>query len=112
LLVAEAAGLVAVVAFLLYEDLTAPASSVGGAVGVTLFAAVMAGLLAMLGRALWRRRGWARAPAIVLELLLLPIGYYLTTGGLAWLGLPVLAAGVGGAAALLAPATRAAVGAR
>jgi hypothetical protein len=112
LLTAEAAALVALVAFLLYEDLTAPTGSLRGALAVTLYAAVMAGLLAVLSWALRRRQGWARGPAILLQLLLLPTGYYMVTGGLAWLGIPVLAIGLAGAGMLLAPATREALGIR
>lgn len=112
LLAAESVGLGALVAFLLYEDLNAPAGSVGSAIAVTLFAALMAGLLGLLAWALWRRRGWARGPAMVLQLLMLPIGYYMITGAVAWLGLLVVAIGLGGAGALLAPATRAALGGR
>jgi hypothetical protein len=59
---------------------------------------------------LHHRRGWARGPAIVLEMLFIPIGYYMTTGGLAWLGLPVMALGLVGAGLLLAPSTRTALG--
>ena len=48
----------------------------------------------------------------MLELLLIPIGYSLVTSGLAVLGIPVLLLGLAGTALLLAPATRAALGAR
>jgi len=112
LLAAESVVLFAVVAFLVYEDLTAPARSARGALLVTLYATVLAGVLALLGWSLWRRRRWARGPAIVLQMLMLPVGYYMITGGVAWLGLPVMAVGLAGAAALLAPATRAALGIR
>ena len=112
LLFVQAIAVAAVVALLLYEDLTARASSARGAVLVTVYAAMIAGILGLLGLALRRRRAWARGPAIVLQLLFLPIGYYLVAGGLPWLGLPVIAIGLGGAGALLAPATRAALGAQ
>lgn len=110
LLTAQAVAVAALFAFLLYEDLTAQAQSVRGAVMVSVFTAGMAALLAGLAHALRQRRAWARGPAIVLELLLLPIGYYLVTGGVAWLGVPVIAVGLCGAGALLAPATRVALG--
>lgn len=110
LLAAESAGVLAVTVFLLYEDLTAPVGSAGGAFAVTLYAAVMATALGLLGWALHRRRKWARGPALVLQLLLIPIGYYMVTGGLAWLGVPVIAAGLAGAGMLVAPSTRAALG--
>ncbi len=70
----------------------------------------MAGVLGLLAWSLHRRQRWARGPAIVLELLLLPIGYYMVAGGVAWLGLPTMALGLVGAGALLAPTTRSALG--
>ncbi len=112
LLAAEAAGLVVVLALLVYEDVTAPAQSAQSALLVTVFAALMAAVLGLLSWSLRHRRRWARGPAIVLEMLLLPIGYYMVGGGLVWLGLPVMAIGLGGAVALLAPSTRAALGVR
>jgi hypothetical protein len=108
-LTAETVALAALVAFLLYADLTAPADNVRGAVGVTLYPAVIAAVLGFLTLSLHRRRAWARGPAVVLNLLMLPIGYSLTVGGLPWLGLPVMAVGVCGAGLLVAPSTRAAL---
>ena len=95
--------------FLAYEGLTATAGSAPGALAVTLYAALMAALMGGLGWMLWRRRAWARGPAIVLQLLLVPIGYTMVSGGL-WLGLVVMAVGLCGAGTLLAPATRASLG--
>jgi hypothetical protein len=80
------------------------------AVIVTGFTAIMAILLGLFAWALARRRGWARGPAVVLELMLLPVGWFMTTGGLAWLGVPVLLIGLLGAGLLVAPATRQALG--
>ena len=110
LLIAEAAALGVVTVWLIYELATTTATSVRGAVLVTVYAGLMATLFGLLGWALHRRRGWARGPAIVLEMLLIPIGYYMTTGGVAWLGLPVIAFGLVGAGMLLAPSTRATLG--
>jgi hypothetical protein len=110
LLIVEAAALALVTLWLVYELATTTATSVRGAVLVTVYAGLMAALFGLLGRALHRRRGWARSPAIVLEMLLIPIGYYMTTGGVAWLGLPVIAFGLVGAGMLLAPSTRATLG--
>lgn len=54
--------------------------------------AVTAGLvLLLLARAVSRRRGWARSPAIVLQLLAVPVGVGLLQGGVWAAGLPVLA---------------------
>jgi hypothetical protein len=109
LLAVEALGMVAVLMFLVYEDLARPAESVRGAIVVTLLAAALAALLGALANGLRRRRSWARGPALVLQLLALPIGYTMLTGGAPWLGLPVLAVALATAAALVAPATRAAL---
>lgn len=112
LLGAETVALAVLVGLLAYADLTATAQSGRGAVASTLFAAVLTVVLGALTAALYRRQRWARGPAIVLQLLLLPIGYTMLTGGAAWLGLPALACGLAGAASLLAPATRAALSVR
>lgn len=110
LLAVQAAALVVVLAFLIYEDVAATATSRRGALLVTLYAAIVALVLAGLAWALHRRQRWARGPAIVLQLLLLPIGYTMATGGAAWLGVPAILLGLAGSGALLAPATRAALG--
>jgi hypothetical protein len=112
LLGAEALGLLVVVIGLLVADLQASGPSLRGGVLVTLYAAILTAVLAGLSWALHRRRAWARGPAVVLQLLLLPIGYYMITGGQAWLGIPVMIIGLVGAATLLAPAARAALGVR
>jgi hypothetical protein len=112
LLAAQGVGLAALAAYLLYEDVTAPPGDVRGALAVTLFAALMAGVLGLLAWALARRQGWARGAALVLQLLILPMGYYMVTGGAAWLGVPAIVIGLCEVAVLLAPTTRAALGGR
>jgi hypothetical protein len=89
-----------------YKDLTAENVIWRDAVIVTGFAAIIAIVLGALGWALTRRRAWARGPAVVLELLVLAIGGYMISGGLAWLGVPVLVLGLLGVGLLVAPATR------
>jgi MYXO-CTERM domain-containing protein len=106
----EAIGLAVIVILLVYADFTAPSVGVTSAVAITTFTALLVVLLVGLAWGLRRRRAWARGPAIVLELLMLPIGYSMVSGGLAWLGVPVMLLGLCGAGALLAPATRAALG--
>jgi hypothetical protein len=54
--------------------------------------AVAAGiLLLLLARAVARRQGWARSPAVVLQLLAVPVGIGLLQGGVWAAGIPVLA---------------------
>jgi hypothetical protein len=112
LLFIEAVGVGAVAGLFAYEGVTQHVTSTGTALAVVLFPAGIAVLLALLGWLLARRRAWARGPAIVLELLLLPIGYYLTTGGAAWLGVPAILLGLTCGGLLLAPASRTALGIR
>ena len=112
MLVAESAGLLAVAGFLVYAEISAPAQSALSASALTVATVLVAALLGLLARALTRRRAWARGPAIVLQGLLLPIGYTMATNGLPALGVPLIMIGLGGAGALLAPSTRAALGMR
>jgi hypothetical protein len=55
--------------------------------GFALAAGVVLGLLA---RAIDRRTGWARSPAVVLQLLALPVGVGLLQGHVWAAGVPVL----------------------
>lgn len=112
LLLAETVVVVAIVAYLIYLDLTTRNVVVRDALIVTGFAALVAVLLGLLARALIRRRAWARGPSVVLELMLLPIGWFMISAGVVWLGVPVFALGLLGAGLLVAPATREALGVR
>jgi hypothetical protein len=105
LLRAEAVAVGMVAAFLVYESVTATATDLWSAILVTAFAAAAAAALWLLGAALANRRAGARAPAIVLQLMLLPIGYYMTTGGIGWLGVPLIAIGLLVAGLLVSPPT-------
>jgi len=102
LLFAEAAGVAAVAALF----------AVGRAVAVAVLLAMFAIVLAALGWQLVRLRSWARGPAITLELLLLPVAYPMVTGGIAWLGIPAMVAGLACTGLLVAPASRQALGIR
>ncbi len=112
LLYVEAVGTAVAAGFFAYEGFTQKSVSVGSAVTSVAYPAGIAVLLAGLGLLLSRRRGWARGPAIVLQLLLLPIGYYMIAGGVPWLGVPVMLFGLVCAGLLLAPATRLSLGIR
>jgi hypothetical protein len=52
--------------------------------GVAAFAVAGGTLLGLLGRAVGRSRGWARTPALVLQLLAFPVATGLAQGGV-WL---------------------------
>ena len=56
---------------------------------------VLAGVLVLLvARGLSRRRGWSRTPAVVLQLLALPVGVGLVQGRVWYAAVPVLALAV------------------
>jgi hypothetical protein len=112
LLFVEAAALVVLTVFLVYLDVTARMTAVQAALSITGYVALMAAALFAVAVALARRRRWARAPAIVLHLLQIPIGMTMVSGGLPLFGVPAVALGVTVAALLLAPATREALGIR
>ena len=112
LLGVQTIGLVGVVALLIYADVRSTATSTAGATGLTVSAALFAALFALFVWALAGRRAWARTPAIVVDLVLIPVGFSLITSGLAVIGIPVLLLAGGTVALLLAPSTRAALGAR
>lgn len=110
LLFAEAAGMVGLTAYLAYELLTADAVDLTSAGMLTAFAALGAVALFLLGRTLGQGRAGARGPAIVLQLMLCAVGYYMIQGGLAWLGVLAIALGLLVCGLLLAPASTRALG--
>ncbi len=71
---------------------TAAGSPMNRALSFTVagFAVGTGAVLAGLGRAIDRLRGWARSPSIVLQLLGFPIGVGLLQGGVWAAGAPVL----------------------
>lgn len=98
--------------YLLYEDLTADVRDTTAALYVTGYFVAFAALLVGLALALRRHRRWARGPAVFLELMLLPIGYFAALAGWLWIGVGVIALSLICAGLLLAPASRAALGFR
>lgn len=112
LLTVQTVGWVGLVVLLIYADIRSTSTSTAGAAGLTVFVVLVAALFGLFVWALAGRRAWARGPAIVLELLLLPTGYSLLVSGLAIIGIPVLLLAGATVALLLAPPTRAALGAR
>ncbi|MDG4767626.1 hypothetical protein O7632_26550 [Solwaraspora sp. WMMD406] len=110
LLTGEAVALGAVTVYLAYQDLTGTATDLVSALIVTGFAGGGTVLLGLLARALWQGRAGARAPAIVLQLMLLPVGYYMITGGLGWLGGPLIVLGLAVCVLLVSPPTTKAFG--
>ncbi len=103
---AVAVGLIA--GWLLWANLVEPTVDLTSALLLPAFAAGVAAGLWALGGALARCRAGARAPSVVLQLMLLPIGWFMIQGGIGWLGGPLMALGLGVTALLLStPTTRA-----
>lgn len=110
LLRAQAVALGLIALWLIWSDLTADATDLTSALLVTVFAVGGAVALWALGGALSRRRAGARAPAIVLQLMLLPVGWFMTEGGMGWLGVPLMALGIGMVGLLVSGPTNRALG--
>jgi hypothetical protein len=110
LLYAEAIFTGLVVLVTIWLALAADNVSVSSAIATPAIAAFLALIWSGLATTLRRRRAWARGPAIVLQMLLIPIGYYMVVGGIAWLGVPVMVVGLLGSGLLLAPSTRTELG--
>jgi hypothetical protein len=110
LLAVEAVALTGLAIYVAWASLAGSTTSKQGAGALLALIVIGVLIVAGLSRALSNLKTWARGPAIVLELLLLPIGYTMISGGLAYVGIPVMLAGIFGAGLLLAPATRTALG--
>jgi hypothetical protein len=110
LLVLQAAALAVLTVILVYLNVTAQWTTAQMALSTTGYAALMTAAFWFVAISLGRRKRWARGPAIVIEMLQVPIGYTMLTNGLPLVGAPVLVLGLAGAVLLLAPATRRALG--
>lgn len=106
IMIAQATVLGLVTALLIYYDITTAEASMRRAIGVTAYTAMMTVLMVVVARSLGKRRRWARAPAIVFQLLQVLVGYGLTTDGEYLVGVPVLLLALTGAVLLFAPSTR------
>ncbi|HEX4698898.1 MAG TPA: hypothetical protein VH857_06000 [Actinomycetes bacterium] len=105
----ESLGLLVAAAAVAVELAVSSASDPLGA-AVLAGLALVAGLgLALAARGLARRGRWARAPALVSNLILLPVGYGLVQSGRWYAGLPVMAIGLAVLVLLFHPATNAAL---
>jgi hypothetical protein len=102
----QTAALAVISALMIYFDFTREVTTARMALSVTGYLVMMTVLFGLVAVALRRRRRWARGPAIVLELLQVPIGYQMAFGGGSLFGLPVLVLALVAAGLLLAPATR------
>jgi hypothetical protein len=112
LLLAQTAVLALLALVLWYFALFRNPSNPSASYGVAGYVLVMAVLLGFVGTALARRRRWARAPAIVFQLLQVMLGMTLVTSGQLVLGAPLLLPAIVGATLLFSPSTAAALKAR
>ncbi|MQA24805.1 MAG: DUF2127 domain-containing protein [Micromonosporaceae bacterium] len=110
LFVAETAAVVAMTGFLVYESVAGAVANQGLATFITWYTAAYAAAFCVTAWGLSRRKRWSRTPALVLNLFLIPIGYYMTQGGLWWLGLPLIGYALVVAWLLIAEPTREALG--
>jgi hypothetical protein len=79
-------------------------------VGVALLMLGFAALLLLAARALLRRRRWARAPVVVVQLILLPVGWSFRGGETTWVAVTMIIVAVAALVMILHPrSTRALV---
>lgn len=109
LLSVQAVAIVALAVIVAWAAFTTSSISTTSAVATPLITFFFAAVFGGLAYALHQLRGWARGPAIVLEMLLVPIGWYVLSG-IVLVGVLVIASGLAGAILLLAPSTREALG--
>ncbi len=105
----QALGLAVVAAFYLVEVAVASADDVVRAVVTALLAGLAAAGLALVARALLRARTWARSPALVTNLILVPVAWGLLQGGRWYVGVPLGALALLVIVLLFTPATGAAL---
>jgi hypothetical protein len=110
LLLLQAAGLAAVAVYLVVRLFTADEVLVGVAVSLIVMAALGAAAVAVVARALARRRSGARGPAILVQLLVIASGGFLLQTGPAWLGVILMALGVTVGLLIVLPASTRALG--
>ena len=104
LVAAQGVGLAGLAVFFLVELAVSTPLSVTRAVTAALLT-LLAGLgLLAVARGLHRRRRWARAPALVTQLLVLPVGAGLVQGGRWYVGVPLIGWALGVLVLLFTPA--------
>ena len=76
------------------------------------FAVAVGGVLAVLGRAVSRGRAWARSPAVLINLLVIPVSIGLLQSGVWLVGTPLLLVAVGALALFTTAPVRSALSER
>lgn len=109
ILFAQAAAVTVLAVLVIITAATSKGTSTASVVATPLITIFFAAVFGGLGFALHQLRAWARGPAIVMEMLLVPIGFYAISGSLI-VGGVIMLSGLAGAGLLLAPSTRGALG--
>jgi len=86
----QAIGLVGIGLFLVVEAVVATASDVVAALVSALLALLAGAGLLLVARGLFHRGRWARSPALVLNLIGVPVAIGLLQGGRWYVGIPLL----------------------
>jgi hypothetical protein len=93
-----------------FELLTQTPSNEDVARGSAVYFLVLGVLVLLVAWGLWRRSWWSHGAAVFLQLLALPIAWYMLRGDIWWSALLLTAVAVAALVALLRPQTRAALG--
>lgn len=105
----ETAALLAIAVVYIVKTLTGHPHDVGAALSTAGIAIASAALFAVLSRALMAHRLWSRSPVVVVQIVLLPVGFSLTfQAGRPAYGAPILLAALGVLYLLATPDGRAA----
>jgi hypothetical protein len=107
---AEALALLGLGSWLGYSSAVSTPDNAAVAQGTTAYFLVLGAGVAFLAASLWRGRGWSAGPATFLQLLALPMAWYMAREGLLVGAAPLAGVALTGLGGLLAPATRQALG--
>lgn len=110
LLCAQGLALVVLGVWLAVVTLGGARTSLGASITEALVCVALGVLMGVLAYSLAAGRRWARGPALVLELMLLAVGYFMITAGVVWAGVLVIALGLGVGVLLVLPSTRESLG--
>lgn len=105
----QAVGLAGLAVFYLVELVVATSDDRVRALVTAVLAVAAAAGLGLVARGLARRRRWSRAPALVTNLLVLPVAFDLTRGDRAYVGVPLALWALAVLVLLVLPATDAAL---
>ncbi|WP_147140620.1 hypothetical protein [Stackebrandtia albiflava] len=109
-LLLQSLGLAAVAVWLVWLSLTAEETSAGAGIAEAVIALGVGALMAGAAVSMGRGRPGMRGIAVFSQLLYLPLGYFMAQAGLGWYAATAWALGIGTAALLIVPSSRAALG--